>query len=162
MDDNRLTEDAVGSDFDNEVAVSSEKKGINILIPYFVTLGGAILALAATFIPYLKISNLFFYRNVSIFTLIMESLDDPQHTLGSTSDKVLFGAFIAAIVFNLLVVLFAGLKKMVPAIVFTVLAALPRLIPGNAYIHYLGLAIALAGAIWYKVIEGKQKKNVNQ
>ena len=162
MDEKQLTEDMVSTGQKSSMASSTGKKGVNILIPYFVALGGAILAVAANFIPYIKISNLFFYRNISIFSLIMESLDNPDQALGSVGDKVLFGAFIAAIVFSLLVVLFVGIRKMVPAIVFTVLAALPLLIPGSAYIHYIGLAIALGGAIWYKVIAGKQKKNTDQ
>ena len=162
MDEKQLTEDMAGTNQRSSMVVATGKKGINTLIPYFVALSGAVLAVAANFIPYIKISNLFFYRNISIFSLIMESIDKPDQALGSVGDKVLFGALIAAIVFSLLVVLFVGIRKMVPAIVFTVLAALPLLIPGSAYIHYIGLAIALGGAIWYKVIASKQKKNTNQ
>lgn len=136
-----------------------DKKGMNTLIPYLVALFGSVLAVAANFIPYMEISYYFSSEKMSLFDLIRDSLGNSEQMLGTTEDQIAFGAILAAIIFNLLVVLFVGIKKMVPAIVFTVLTVLPLLLPKTAYIHYIGLAIALIGIIWYMIVVAGQKKN---
>ena len=157
MDENIVTENEefTGTE-ESKVSTPDGKKGMNPLIPHLIALGGAVLVAIADFIPYLEISNVFFSRKVSLFSLVTETLDDTDRMLGGTGDKVVFALIIASMVFSLLTILFAGLKKMIPVIVFTILAALPMLMIGNAFIHYIGFVIAIAGAIWYKIIAPKR------
>ena len=146
MEENNMTENI------------NNKKGVNTLIPYFIALGGAILTVAASFIPYIKISGFFFSRKVSIFSLLIETLNEPDNMLKGAGDIVVICAIIAAVVFSLLVVLFTGIRKMIPAIVFIALTALPFLMISGAYIHFIGLAVSLGGAIWYLVCAPKKNK----
>ena len=109
----------------------------------------------------MKISYFFFSRKVSISSLLLEILNDLDKNLRGAGDIVLTAAIVAAVVFSLLVVLFTGIRKMIPAIVFIVLASLPFLMINGAYIHLIGLAVSLAGAIWYLVCASMEKKNSN-
>ncbi len=145
MEENNMTENI------------TNKKGMNKLIPYFIALGGSILTVAASFIPYLKISNFFFSRKISISSLLIETLNDSDNMLKGAGDIVVTVAIIAAVIFSFLVVLFTGIKKMIPAIVFIVLTALPFLMISGAFIHFIGLAISLGGAIWYLVCASIEK-----
>ena len=158
MENKQITEDMAVKDEAHNGTAKASAKGMVTLIPYIVALCGSILAVAANFIKYIKVSGLFTSEITSIFKLIKDTLDNSDEMLVGVEDKIAMGALIAAIIFSLLVVLFVAIRKMIPAIIFAVLAFLPLLIPGSAYIHYIGLAIALVGAIWYKIAVATQNK----
>lgn len=127
-------------------------------LPYLIAVVGAVIGVAGHFIKYLTASNLFFSRKVSVFQMIAETIDDPQNMIGSVLDKIVFGIVIAGITFTLFAVLFALLKKMKAAIVFSVLAFLPFLLIGNAWIHYAGFALTIVGAIWYLIARKRNQR----
>lgn len=139
-----------------EPMTQPQNKPLTSLIPYIVTIVGSVIAIAANFIQYVTISNWLFSRKISIFSLITESLNDPDNMLQGTGDKVFFYAIIAGIGLSIMTALFAVLKRMKATIAFAVIASLPFLIMSKAYIHYAGFAITVIGAIWYLIVNRKQ------
>ena len=133
--------------------MSKQKINVSFLemAPYVLMVAGSLVGFAANFTKYMTSSSFFFTRKVSIFQLLVETMDDPAQALATTGDKVAFGILIAGIVFSALAVLCAILKKPKGAITFTVLALLPVLMHGKAWIHYIGFAMTIIGAIWYLI-----------
>ena len=124
-------------------------KDIRDYAPYIVMVAGSIIRFAANFTKYLTANGFFFSRKVSIFQLIVETIDDPARALATTGDKVAFGIIIAGAVFSAIAVLCAIFRKPRGAITFSVLALLPFLMIGKAWFHYAGFGLTIVGAIWY-------------
>lgn len=124
-------------------------------IPYIVALVGGIIGVAANFLRYLTASGWFYTRTYSILEMILECIDDPQCNLVGTEVKIVFGLILAGVIFAILALLFVILKKMTPVIVFSILACLPFLMLGQAWVHYIGYLVSVVGAIWYKTAKRK-------
>ena len=133
-----------------------EEKNSNInriLIPYILTIAGTVIAVIAHFIKYLKTSAGLFTWTVSAFSEILETIKNPSGYLPTGADTAVFVFLIVAIVCSLIALILALTKKMTGVIVFAILAVLPFLMMGNAWIHYAGSLVAIVGAAWYKIAE---------
>ena len=126
-------------------------KDIREYAPYILMVAGSIIGFAANFTKYLTSSGFFFSRKVSIFQLIIETIDDPARALATTGDKVAFGIIIAGAGFSAVAVLSAIFRKPKSAITFSVLAFLPFLMIGKAWFHYAGFGLTIVSAIWYLI-----------
>ncbi len=121
-----------------------------ILIPYILAVAGTVIAVIAHFIKYLKASSGLFTWTVSVFSEIMETFKNPSAYIPTGADTAVFVFLIAGVLFSVIALLCALTKKMTGVIVFAILGCLPFLMMGNAWIHYAGALIAIAGAVWYK------------
>ena len=130
-----------------------------LMIPFIGTLVGLVLTIIATFIDYMKYSSFFFSRKFSIFDIIRDSFKDPDSMLGTSEDIILFILIILGIVCVIISLVLILLKKPV-AFVFVILALVFWLFgtDGKAWLHYIGLIIALVFSIWYKVASKKKVK----
>lgn len=130
------------------------------LLPYIITVAGSVIGVAGSFVKYITASNAIFSWKMSIFQMIVESIDKPEVNLSGVGDKIIFGIIVAGVAFSVLSILFALLKKMKSAIVFAVLAFLPFLMLEKAWIHYIGFALTIIGAIWYLVAKKKNPSSI--
>ena len=123
----------------------------SIIIPYIVAVIGAVLGVTANFINYVILRGLFFSSKTSVIKLIIDVLNDPESELTNANEKIIFAILIASIIFSMLALLFALIKKMIPTIVFAILAVVAMLMNGSAWIHYAACFITIVGAIWYMI-----------
>ena len=135
---------------------NSEEKNVNInriLIPYILTIAGTVIAVIAHFIKYLKASSGLFTWTISVFSEIMETFKNPSAYIPTGADTAVFVFLIAGVPFSLIALILALTKKMTGVIVFAILAVLPFLMMGNAWIHYAGALVAIVGAAWYRIAD---------
>lgn len=135
------------------------KKGkINgLMISYIGTIVGLAITIGATFIQYFKYSGFFYSEKYSIWSLILRSIDEPDNMLGTGGDIFVFVLIILGLVFLVISMILILLKKP-KTFIFVIITFILMLagMNGRAWIHYIGLIIALAFSIWYKIASKKK------
>ena len=128
------------------------------MISFFGTIAGLAISIIVTFIGYMKAYGLFYSRHFSIYEIIALSLKEPEYMLGSSDDIFMFVFIVLGIIFTIISLVFILLKKR-GTYIWVILAFLFLLVGtnGKAWLHFVGLGIALVFAIWYRVVCKKNK-----
>ena len=129
-------------------------KTIPLFVSYIIAIVGSAMSVSANFVKYLTLYiNILFTRTVSVFQLIIESIDEPDKNLSTAGDVAVFCFIVFGVVCGILSLLFVLTKKMIPAIVFSILGCLPFFMHGGAWLHYIGTALIIIGAVGYIIIQ---------
>ncbi|MBP5617957.1 MAG: hypothetical protein J6X61_02260 [Clostridia bacterium] len=137
------------------------------LLPMIPGLLGGLLMAVTVFLPYLTGS----YDSFSL----VQYIDVYKDYLGDAAGTVFTILIVLTCLFALLTALFGGLRKAIPTIIFDVLAFVPFVIlradfgargfPDSRYslgvgywLFYVGVALALSGAVWMFVCKAQAKK----